>query len=71
LNQILQSAFTWLGGKYLWHIPPSEADYAADSQQQKDITFPDLEKQDNNLSSLGNIEAASESFKHEFLKVHR
>ena len=59
-----------LGKRYLWHIPPREADYTSDALQQKAITFPDLEKQDaQNL--LGNIDAASESFKHKFLEAHK
>jgi hypothetical protein len=68
--QVMQYFFTWLGQKYLWHIPQREAEYTADSLQPKEITFPDLEKQAQQKNMM-NLETASESFKHRFLDAHR
>jgi hypothetical protein len=69
-TQVLEYLFTWLGRKYLWHIPQREAEYSADSLQPKEITFPDLEKQAQQKNMM-NLETASESFKHRFLDAHR
>jgi hypothetical protein len=69
-TQVLEYVFTWLGRKYLWHIPQREAEYSADSLQPKEITFPDLEKQAQQKNMM-NLETASESFKHRFLDAHR
>ena len=70
LPQVLSWMFAWLGQRYLWHIPQRDAEYSSEMIQQKEISFPDLEKQ-NKQKNMFDINAASESFKHKFLDVHR
>ena len=68
--KLLHWLFFWIGKRYLWHIPQLDAEYSSDILQQKEIAFPDLEKQDRE-KNLFNVDTASESFKHKFLDAHR
>ena len=58
LPQVLSWMFAWLGQRYLWHIPQRDAEYSSEMIQQKEISFPDLEKQ-NKQKNMFDINAAS------------
>ena len=68
LTQFLRWICWRIARRFLWHIPPMEAEYAQPQMPPKEVTLPDLYGKDTGGMDP---DMTSDSFKHRFLEANK